>query len=56
MSSDVEKGNNLMITRLTPVATLIAPRTSTNHTQQSALTYKFWQITTYLLGGMNNWL
>jgi len=23
MSSDVEKGNNLMLTRLTPVATLI---------------------------------
>jgi len=35
----------------------VARRSSTNHsTQQSALTQKYWQNTSYQLGRMNNWL
>ena len=37
--------------------TTVTRRTSTNHTQHSALTQKFRQNTNYLqIGGMNNWL
>ena len=36
---------------------VLARRSSTNHsTQRSALTQKYWQNTSYQLGGMNNWL
>jgi len=36
---------------------VLARRSSTSHTtQQSALTQKYWQNTSYQLGGMNNWL
>jgi len=41
MSSDVEKGNNLMLTRLTPVATLVDTK------QQSATTSISTQIVTF---------
>jgi len=41
MLSDVEKGNNLMLTRLTPVATLIDTK------QQSATTSFSTQIVTF---------
>jgi len=41
MSSDVEKGNNLMLTRLNPVATLIGTK------QQSATTNFIMQIVTF---------
>jgi len=42
MLSDVEKGNNLVLTRLTPVATLIETK------QQSATTSFSTQILTFL--------
>jgi len=36
---------------------VLARRSSTNHcTQQSALTQKYWQNTSYQLCGMNSWL
>ena len=36
---------------------VLARRSSTNHsTQHSALMQKYWQNTSYQLGGMNNWL